>query len=109
MFPEPFMVLHEPRLVGVEDAHGNPVDGWSAPVEVPVYGWGPFTDSETRPELTGLKVVLEVYARTGFAGPGDRVTVDGVPFIAVGHADDFTHGPFGFRPGYRINLKRDEG
>lgn len=108
--PERFTVTHEARLEGVEDSQGNPVEGWAAPVVVPVYGWGPPSpDAETRPEMTGVRRDLDVYCRTGFAGPRDRVTVDGTRFEVVGYPEDFNHGPFGFTPGFRVSLKRMEG
>ena len=110
MFPERFTVKHSARSSGSVDSHGNPVESWSSPVDVKVYGWGPPSpDVETRPELSGVKIVLDVFCKTAFCGPGDRVTVGGILYDVVGHPEDFNHGPFGFTPGYRVSLKRAEG
>lgn len=110
MFPERFTVLHEAINPGAEDAHGNPVTAYGDAVEVPVYGWAtPGADQETRSELTGVDRDLDLYCRTAFTKPRDRVTVAGERFTAVGYPENYNFGPFGFAPGCRINLKRVEG
>ncbi len=108
--PEPHSVIHEPIVSGAEDAHGNPVESWGPPETVAVYGWAtPGSDQETRPELTGVKRDLDLYSRTPFAGPRDRVTVAGELFAVVGYPENYNFGPFRFTPGCRINLRRVEG
>ena len=110
MFPEPFQVLHEARVAEGRDAMGVPVVSYSAPIEVRVYGWStPGVDEQTRAELSGIERDVDLYCRTPFAGPKDRVTIAGEKFEAVGHPEQYDFGPFGFTPGCRINLKRIEG
>lgn len=108
-FSELYTVTVRHRSV-TQDSRGNDVESYGDPVEHPVYGWGPpASDSETRDELTGVERRLTVYARTGFTGPRDLVTVNGVEYRAVGHPMDWNHGPFGWKPGFQINLEIEEG
>lgn len=62
-FPTPFTVGHRIFDANGEDAHGNPVESWSAPVERAVHGWAaPRTDE---PKLAGHDrdiVEIELYA-----------------------------------------------
>lgn len=111
-FPERWRVSHEARLEGGLDEMNEPVEGFSEPVEVPVFGWAtPGADGVLRPLDTGVKRDLDLYCAMPFAGPGDLVTVPGEPlkFTVEGYPEDYNHGPFGFMPGYRINLVRVEG
>ena len=110
MFPERFTVQHEVFTPGVEDSQGNEVDAWAAPVAVRVYGWAPPSgDREIRDTRTGVERDLDLYCRTPFAGPRDRVTIRGERFTVVGHPENYDFGPFGFTPGCRVNLRRVEG
>ena len=111
-FPERWAVSHEARTTGGLDEMNMPVEGFSSPVSVPVYGWGPpGADEIIRPLETGVKRDLDLYCATPFAGHGDRVTVPGerLPFKVEGYPEDYNRGPFGFAPGYRLNLVRVEG
>lgn len=110
MFPLTHEVTVTRRTGTGEDAMGDPVVTWSEPETVRVYGWGPPSPDEAiRPVESGLKRDLDVYAPDPFADNGDMVDVLGVAFAAVGHPEDFSHGPFGFTPGYRVSLARVEG
>lgn len=103
-------MTHEPRLSDETDSHGNQVEGWGDPVEVPVYGWAtPGSDQASRPEMSGVERDLDLYAKHGFTGARDRVTVQGLLYETVGYPEDYNHGPFGYFPGVRINLRRVEG
>ncbi|WP_130453089.1 hypothetical protein [Leucobacter luti] len=89
---------------------GVPAVTFAAPVEKRVYGWAiPGTDQETRPEHSGVERDLDLYCREPFAVPKDRVTIQGVAYLAVGWPEEYDFGPFGFTPGCRINLKRVVG
>lgn len=108
-FIDLYTVLVSHRTVS-QDSRGNDVESFGDPVGYPVYGWGPpAADSELRDENTGLERRLTVYASTGFTGPRDRVDVGGVVYRAVGNPMDWNMGPFGWKPGYQINLELEEG
>lgn len=111
MFPTPYTVGLERFTPGTPDAHNNPVDGWGSQADVEVYGWAPPV-GDSQPELGRPLVVrdLDLYTPPGVVcGPKDRWTIDGETFLQVGHPEDFTNGPWGWAPGYRVNLKRFEG
>ena len=80
-FPERWAVSHEARTTGGLDEMNMPMEGF------------------------------DLFCATPFAEHGDRVTVPGerLPFKVEGYPEDYNHGPFGFAPGYRINLVRVEG
>ena len=110
-FPTPYRVQHLARLTGGVDEMGDPIpEGFAAPVEKPVYGWAPPTaDQSIRATDTGVKRDYDLYSPDGFTKPRDRVSIEGMLFDVVGWPEDFNHGPFGWKPGYRINLVRVEG
>ena len=111
MFPLLFTVGVRAFLPGAEDAHGNPIEDWAPATPHKVYGWS--VPSSTEPKLAGhdrVIVDVELLAPEGFpASPRDKVVLDGVEFQVLGYAEDFNHGPFGFRPGLVVNLQRVEG
>lgn len=108
MFPTPWVALHHPYIAGATDAHGNETEAWEvAAVSVPVYGWAtPGSDTEINVRRTLVERDLDLYSPTNPFGPKDRVMLGGQMFEVVGYAEDYNHGPFGFTPGYRINLNR---
>lgn len=109
-YPTPWVVQHEALTTTGEDSLGEPVEGYADAVDVPVYGWAPpSADGEIRDLGTGVKRDLDLYSPTAFTAPRDRVLIAGVPYEAVGWPEDYNHGPFGWAPGYRINLNRVEG
>lgn len=62
-FPTPFTVGHKVFSASGTDAHGNPVEGWAAPVDRAVHGWAAPTTDE--PKLAGHDrdvVEVELYA-----------------------------------------------
>lgn len=110
--PTPYTVQLESWTGGGFDSHGNPVDTWAPPVGVPVHGWAtPGSDTETAAGYrTAVERDLDVYAPAGtVVGPRDRMTVDGLRYEVVGYVEDYTHGPWQWPAGVRINLRRVEG
>lgn len=95
---------------GGEDAHGNPVEGYSAPVYIEVYGIAPSTSSE--PEA-GRNLVVTGYTLLAppgtVIGPLDRVVIDGKEYKVEGEPGDWNRGPFAYEPGVSIALTRAEG
>jgi hypothetical protein len=111
-YPTPHTVtVHAWEALAV-DAHGNPMEMWAEPGDtVGVYGWAPPSpDTETLGGRDAVTRQLDLLVPPGFTiGPHDQITVDGVRYDVVGYLEDFTHGPFGWRPGGRVNLQRAEG
>lgn len=111
-YPTPHAVTRAPFAPGATDAHGNAIDAWATAVAVAVHGWAP-ASADKEPFEAGRNPVvrdLDLYAPTGtVSAPRDRWTVDGTLYESVGHEEDFTHGPFGWVAGVRINLLRVEG
>lgn len=94
------------------NSRGGRRDAWAEPATVLIYGWAP---SGMEQEIDGMRRPVawdvDVYAPAGVEGSprAKWILNDGRTYEQVGHAEDFTHGPFGFAPGVRINLKRIEG
>lgn len=109
--PTPHTVGVRTWSEGPPDSRGNPTDVWSAPVEAPVYGWAPAGTAE--PFDVGRDAVtwdLDLYVPPEFTvDRKDRVVVLGDEYTVEGRLESFDYGPFGFRPGGRVRLKRVEG
>lgn len=113
VFPTPYTVAVIPRIEGAPDAMGQPTVTWGEPVPQSVYGWAPAGTSEpfeaAREPITWE---LDLFAPPGFTcGPHDRIMIPGdlEPFEVEGRIQDFTYGPFEFKPGVRVRLKRVDG
>ena len=110
MYPTPHVVTIVTATPGGFDAYGNPVTT-EAHVVWPVYGWGPGGSQE----LTGWS--SQVSADVAVYGPqppvpitsGTRLEVDGLTYDVEGVVEDYDHGPFGFAPGVRVNLRKVAG
>lgn len=113
-FPTPWTVQVQAYDSTAEDGFGNPLDAWGpAGAPQPVYGWCP-PGTIGRREVTGWRSVVttdvELLAPPGFTcNPRDRIILDGLVHEVQGEVEDFNHGPFGFRPGVVVNLKRTKG
>lgn len=111
-YPTPYTVTRASFTPGTTDAHGNATDTWATAASVAVHGWAP-ASADKEPFESGRSPVvrdLDLYAPSGtVSAPRDRWTVDGTPYESVGHEEDYTHGPFGWAAGVRINLLRVEG
>lgn len=105
------------RIVGATDPYGNPVESWSDPIPIGVYGYGPRTAGDAEPNLPNRDMVVigvTVYGPESLASQVtalDRMEVPlGGPLYEIeGEVGDFNHGPFGFKPGCTVTLKRVEG
>lgn len=111
-FPTPYTVETSAYQRGAVDAHGNEVQTWAAPVEQRVIGWS--VPNSVEPKYAGADrtiVDVELYVPPSFTiGPRDRVSLPGGwLFEVAGYPEDYTHGPFNFRPGLVVNLVRVEG
>ncbi len=113
-YPLPYSVGVRAFIEGATDPGGDPIESWSAPVQAPVYGWGPAAvGTDIEPFVANRDLVsweLDLYVPPEFVcGPHDRIVVLGVEYEVEGPVQDYSHGPFGFRPGNRVRLKRAEG
>lgn len=97
-----------PYVGTVENAYGNTTDAWATePVVKRVYGWAPAGTNEATASRQTVTADLELYAPSDFTlDPRDRVRVMGRTYEVQGEVEDFDHGPFGFTPGVRVNLRR---
>lgn len=92
------------------DGYGNDVTTWGTPRPEWVFGWAPGGSSEQTVRQQQLTIDLELYAPPSFTcDPRDRLVVGGVEYAVEGGIDDFNHGPFNYRPGVRVNLRRVTG
>lgn len=92
----------------VEDEYGNTVDAWATePVQRRVYGWAPAGANEVNASRHTVTADLEVFAPSGFTvDTRDRMRILGQTYEVTSPVEDFDHGPFGYRPGVRVNLRR---
>lgn len=113
MIPLPFMVQLERYILGATDSHGNPTDSWGAPESVSAAFW---VVGSQEPAVAGhdrvlIDAAMFIHSAEDIA-PRDRVTITqlGGRFEVIGYAENYDHGPFGFKPGrVQVNLKRVEG
>lgn len=110
--PTPYTVARLPFFEGEPDPYGDTRETWGSPQDVDIHGWAPPSPDSAPFEQSRGAIVrdLDLYAPTGTeSAPRDHWLIEGTLYEQVGHAEDFTHGPFGFNAGLRINLKRVEG
>lgn len=109
-YPLAQTVYQKPYSSTTKNAHGNDVVNHGDPIPRPVYGYGPPSrTSEAEPGGTQVIDGLDVFGPIFPVDPRDLFVVEGTDYDVVGHADDWTKGPFGFLPGQVIHLKRVEG
>lgn len=111
-FPLAQTVQHKVYAGETRDERGNVTDTWDDPVEVSVIGW--YVSSTHEPQIAGHDRVLvdaQVLVPEGFAaGTQDRFVLPGKgEFEVTGETEDYNHGPFGWRPGGVVNLRRVTG
>lgn len=110
-FPTPHTVGIVKRVDGDTDAHGNPVVSWADPVWHKVYGWYHVTTDEPQEygheqQLVDVKVLVPL----GFvSSPYDRMIVNNNSYDIIGEQEDYNHGPFGYRPGSVVKLRKVVG
>lgn len=107
-FPAPHTVTHWRWSKDGTDPHGNPVPVY-APEEAKVHGWA----APAPEERTNERVVIDMrlFAPAGtVVDSRDRFTLgDGHTYEVQGPVQDYSFGPFGWRPGVVVNLLRVEG
>lgn len=112
MFPTPYKVFLHTRLQSVKDERGRKTETWhSQGLECEVMGWAPPTPDMTLTDDAGERLAkkLDLLVPPDFScGHRDKIIIDNIPYIAIGEPQDFTKGPFGFRPGKVVHLERFE-
>ena len=110
--PTPYSVTRLPFFEGEPDPYGDTRETWGSPQDVDVHGWAPPSPDSAPFEQSRSAIVrdLDLYVPTDTASaPRDRWLIEGLLFEQIGHAEDYSKGPFRFTAGLRINLKRVEG
>lgn len=105
-------VQRVPYVGAGEDAHGNEVETWGAPVSlVGVYGFDPGSTSE--PRLAGHdRVIVEPTLYGPFDmpfQPRDRVIVRGDTYEVDGKVRQWRHMRSGHEAGAVVTLRRVDG
>jgi hypothetical protein len=98
MIPTPHTVTVRRFEAGAEDAHGNPVDAWSATeLSLPAHFVAPATSAEpnrqNRDLLTTDKTV-GAPKHANLPGPRDLVSWGGEDYRVEGEVADYTFGPW---------------
>lgn len=111
-FPLAQTIGHKAYAGQERNSRGNTVDVWADPVDVKVYGW--YISSTHEPQIAGHERVLvdaQVLAPPEFVpSPKDRVVLPGRgEFEVTGETEDYNHGPFRWRPGNVVNLRKVTG
>ena len=100
-------LLHHVYIADQLDENNEPMDKWADPVEHMVIAWAvPGSDLDDNKHRTAVVRDLDVYSLTNFTNPKDELTIGGRRFQVIGDAEDYTHGPFAFAGGWRINCRR---
>lgn len=78
-----------------QDSHGR-TDVWADPVDVAVYGWAPARADEqpVQSNRHPVQAEREVYPVTETGGPRARWTFPDGVFEQVGHAANYSDGPW---------------
>lgn len=111
-YPTPYTVYWHTFSVGAVDARNNPTTVYTPALDetgsaVAVMGWAPTQTAE--PNEVRVQADLDLFVPpTVSGGPGDVVDLPDGAFEVVGWPEDWSNGPFGFRPGKVVKLKRTQ-
>lgn len=96
-----------PYTGGARNEYGNVIDSWATtPVQKEVYGWSPAGTNESTASRHTVTADVELLVPPGFTlDSRDHVQILGVTYEVQGEVEDYNHGPFGFTPGGRVNLR----
>ena len=107
--PEPFDVTHWTRPVIGKSPAGQTKYGEPVPRARKVRGFEPATDVEIRTaQLAGRQITELVMLTADGDWPADSTVElwDGRKFEVNGPVRDYGLGPFGFKPGFAVDLRR---
>lgn len=109
LIPEPFDVVHWTKAKAGKNPAGQVVYGQPVPRARTVRGFAPAGEQELRASQMAGRVITELVMLTAEGDwPIDSAVVlaDGRRFEVNGPVNDYNLGPFGFRPGYSVALRR---
>jgi hypothetical protein len=109
LIPEPFEVTHWTAGPATENPSGQMVPGEPTPTPRRVRGFVPAGEQEIRAaQLAGRTIADLVMLTADGDWPTDSTVElwDGRKFEVNAPAADYNLGPFGFKPGYAIELRR---
>lgn len=107
--PEPFPVTHWTRPKIGKNPAGQTKYGDPVPRARKVRGFEPATDVEIRTaQLAGRQITELVMLTADRDWPADSTVEleDGRRFEVNGPVRDYNLGPFGFKPGFAVDLRR---
>jgi hypothetical protein len=104
-------VVFEARVLGAEDAHGNPIETFAAPVTVPGCAFDPGASQEVyEPGRNPVTVAPRVFAPAGTVVTArSRVTVRGQVYLVDGDPAVWRNPYTGWQPGIVVTLGRVDG
>ncbi|QGH80299.1 head-to-tail stopper [Mycobacterium phage Malthus] len=112
MFPTPDdnKIKHITREKIGENALGQPIYADEPTIrEREVYGWRPKLARDGATAALDGRTITELYLLMpeGDYADGDVIELpDGKQYTVQGDVEDFNHGPFGWKPGYRLTMRR---
>ena len=109
MFPKPHTVEHSTPAGVTENALGQQLATTWVTRQRAVIGWSTKSSTDGATAALDGRVKIEVTLLTDERdwADGDLVTLPGVgAFVVHGGVLDSNTGPFGFKPGYRVHLRR---
>jgi len=111
MFPFGESVIFEARVTGSEDAYGNPVESFGAPVTVPGCAFDPGASQEVyEPGRNPVTTAPRVFAPVGTVVTArSRVTVRGKVYLVDGEPAEWWNPYTGSTPGTVVTLEAVDG
>jgi hypothetical protein len=105
--PTPFTVQRIRRVQTGENALGQPIYEEQT-TDVAVYGWQPVSEDERNTAALAGRTITDLKLLTpdGDWRSGDAVIVDDTQYEINGDVENYNTGPFGYQPGYAVNLRR---
>lgn len=112
-YPTPWEVVRHPIVPGGDDGLGNEEPEYGLPETQRVQGYYMPSVYEQLGQYVSREIVdVLMFVPPDFVcTPRDRYEIPGQSgkFEVIGHARDYTKGPFGFKPGMLVELKRVTG
>lgn len=108
MFPTPHTVQHASRVITGYNALGQAITQQVSRTRS-VYGWSTKSTTDGSGAELAERVITEMSLLTPDSdwSNGDTVTLPELgEFTVQGGVEDMNGGPFGFKPGYRVALRK---
>lgn len=112
-YPTPWTITRYPCIPGDDDGLGNEEPTFGPPVTQRIQGYYMPSVYEQLGQYVSREIVdVLMFVPPDFVGgPRDQYSIPGQPgkFEQIGHVRDYTKGPYGFKPGMLVELKRVTG